>query len=145
MKISTEIASISRACGGEEYAVELLTDDFEFYYNGELTPNNAMTQAVSSKWSNATMSTMHMGHQPLVWLMDETHARGIFQYEDHMVFEDSEDVVQCRMVYCDDFIKKDGVWKIKTLRMSVKQLDGEYKQGPMPMGWVPNNWEEVDF
>jgi hypothetical protein len=55
------------------------------------------------------MQTMHMGHQPMIWLIDENHARGVFQYEDHMCYYDDCEVLQSWMVYCDDFVKgEDG-------------------------------------
>ena len=41
----------------------------------------------------------------MIWLIDENHARGVFQYEDHMCYYDDCEVLQSWMVYCDDFVK----------------------------------------
>ena len=60
----------------EEYATELFDDDFE-YWNGRPGTTDKKKQAMVSKWCNRNMQTMHMGHQPMIWLQDENHARGI--------------------------------------------------------------------
>lgn len=93
----------------EEYVMELFTDDFRYYLNGHLTVKDKLLQARNAKWCNKDMQTMHMGHQPMIWLIDENHARGVFQYEDHMCYYDDCEVLQSWMVYCDDFVKgEDG-------------------------------------
>lgn len=126
----------------EEYACELFSEDFS-YYCGRKSPNNRKQQAMASKWVNAPMQTMHMGHQPMVWLIDDTHARGVFQYEDHHAYEDGY-VVEGWMVYCDDFVKDEkGVWHISCLRMGYRQMDGSFRDPVPPQDWVPQEWEEV--
>ena len=72
----------------EEYVMELFTDDFRYYLNGHLAVKDKLLQARNAKWCNKDMQTMHMGHQPMIWLIDDTHARGVFQYEDHMCYYD---------------------------------------------------------
>lgn len=128
----------------EEYAVELFSKDFKGYYNGHLMSDNPKGQAVKSKWVNMPMTTMHMGHQPLVWLIDENHARGVFQYEDHQIYKADDYRVETWMVYCDDFERdKAGVWHIKTMRMFIKQSDGQYKNSSPPKDWEPEKWENI--
>lgn len=128
----------------EEYAVELFTEDFHGYVNGHLISGAAKGQALTSKWVNAPMTTMHMGHQPLVWLIDENHARGVFQYEDHQIYKEDGYKVETWMVYCDDFEKdSEGMWHIKTMRMFRKQADGQYRDPLPPKDWKPKEWEEV--
>ena len=130
----------------EEYLLELFSKDFTGTFNGYPTGADAMAQAKTSKWCNAPMVTMHLGHQPLVWLIDDDHARGIFQYEDHMVYREDGYEVRSWMVYIDDFIRdEEGVWHIQVMRMAQKQLDGNYRDITPPEGWVPEKWEEVDF
>ena len=129
----------------EEYACELFDDDFTFYCYGP-TKRDKKDQAMASKWVNAPMQTMHMGHQPLVWLIDDNHARGVFQYEDHHTYMDEpEKTVEEWMVYCDDFVKDEkGVWHISALRMAFRKLDGSFRDPVAPPeGWVPEEWEEV--
>ena len=78
----------------EEYVMELFSDDFRYYLNGHLTVKDKLLQARNAKWCNKDMQTMHMGHQPMIWLIDENHARRVFQYEDHMCYYD--DSGSCR-------------------------------------------------
>ena len=70
----------------EEYVMELVTDDFRYYLNGHLAGKDKLLQARNAKWCNKDMQTLHMGHQPMIWLIDDTHARGVFQFEDHMCY-----------------------------------------------------------
>ena len=91
------------------------------------------------------MQTMHMGHQPMIWIQDETHARGIFQYEDHMCYFDDASVCEGWAVYCEDFVKRDGVWYISRHRMAYRQMDGTYKNPFPPKDWVPEDWEEPNY
>lgn len=94
--------------------MELFTDDFRYYLNGHLAVKDKLLQARNAKWCNKDMQTMHMGHQPMIWLIDDTHARGVFQYEDHMCYYDNSEVLQGWLVYCDDFVKGgDGAWRIQ--------------------------------
>ena len=112
----------------EESMMELFTDDFRYYLNGHLTVKDKLLQARNAKWCNKDMQTMHMGHQPMIWLIDENHARGVFQYEDHMCYYDDCEVLQSWMVYCDDFVKgEDGAWRIQKLRMAYREMDGNFR------------------
>ncbi len=130
----------------EEYATELFTDDFAYYMGRRLVAKDKRAQALNAKWSNKDMQTMHMGHQPMVWLIDDTHARGVFQYEDHMVYFDDGQVVEGWMVYCDDFVKcEDGAWRISRLRMAYREMDGSYRDPIPPKGWQPEDWEEPNY
>ncbi|BDF34188.1 hypothetical protein CE91St62_22530 [Lachnospiraceae bacterium] len=127
----------------EECARELFAKDFSYYYNGYLVTEDGAEQAKTSKWTNSSLVTMHMGHQPMVWLIDQTHARGIFQYEDHHVSIEDGSVIETWMVYCDDFKKyEDGSWHISTMRMYPKQSDGRYRNPFPPDGWTPEGWEQ---
>ncbi len=90
------------------------------------------------------MVTSHMGHQPLVWIMDESHARGVFQYEDHHVYTEDGYTVETRVIYCDDFVKEeDGCWHIHTMRMYQYQTNGEYRNPLPPKGWEPEEWDSL--
>lgn len=130
----------------EEFCLELFDEDFQYYYNGYLASTKPEEQARTSKWVNAPLATMHMGHQPLVWLMDEKNARGIFQYEDHQVYRESGEIVETWMVYCNDFCKDEkGIWHIKTMRMIKRQADGRYHDINPPEGWMPEEWDTCDF
>ena len=76
---------------------------------------------------------MHMGHQPMIWLIDDTHARGVFQYEDHMCYYDNSEVLQGWLVYCDDFVKgDDGAWR-------------SFRSTMVPKDWVPDEWDTPNY
>lgn len=123
----------------EESAVELFTEDFRYYYNGQLAVKDPLTQARNAKWSNLPMATSHMGHQPLIWIIDSHHARGVFQYEDYNVYKEDGYVVETRMIYCDDFVKDaEDKWHIRTMRMYMCQADGQYRNPIAPKDWMPD-------
>ncbi|MEG2038325.1 MAG: hypothetical protein RRZ73_01225, partial [Oscillospiraceae bacterium] len=60
----------------EEYALDLFTKDFT-YYNFGPQKVTAEEQAKRSKYVNEALCTKHMGHQPLIWLISDTEAKGI--------------------------------------------------------------------
>ena len=108
--------------------------------------HSQILQARNAKWCNKDMQTMHMGHQPMIWLIDENHARGVFQYEDHMCYYDDCEVLQSWMVYCDDFVKgEDGAWRIQKLRMAYREMDGNFRTTMVPKDWVPDAWDTPDY
>ena len=79
-------------------------------------------------------------------LIDENHARGVFQYEDHMCYYDDCEVLQSWMVYCDDFVKgEDGAWRIQKLRMAYREMDGNFRTTMVPRDWVPDAWDTPDY
>ena len=128
----------------EEFNCELMTDEIEFYRFGSEVHRPNKEQARVAKWCNAPMETMHMGHQPLVWFMDDTHARGLFQYEDHMTYREDQETVNGWMFYLDDFVKcDDGVWRISALRMSYKKMNGMYRNPNPPDDWMPEEWDTM--
>ena len=126
----------------EEYVCDLFTEDFKYYcfQEQDITPKE---QAVRSKYVNRDMSTMHMCHQPLIWLMSETTARGIFLYEDSHTYKDDNKSVDNYAIYCDDFrLCPDGVWRISHLRLGYRKMNGELRSTGAPEGWEPKNWDE---
>ncbi len=124
----------------EEYAADLFTKDFVYNCFGEQDISGE-AQAMRSKYVNRNMCTMHMSHQPLIWLIDETNARGIFLYEDHHTYKGSEnDTVQNCSVYCDDFrLCEDGLWRISRMRVAFRKMDGHFKETDPPEGWEPKS------
>ncbi|MDD2980726.1 MAG: nuclear transport factor 2 family protein [Hespellia sp.] len=125
----------------EEYLCDLMTEDFTYrcFVEKKTAPKD---QALRSKYVNKSMTTMHMCHQPLVWFMDEDHARGIFQYEDHNTYKDGM-TVEGFSVYCDDFRRcEDGLFRISTMRLAYKKMNGQLRDVDVPEGWEPKRWEE---
>lgn len=126
----------------EEYVCDLFTDDF-VYYTFKETPTDPKTQALRSKYVNRDMSTMHMCHQPMVWLQSSTTARGIFLYEDNHTYKGGGETVEDYAIYCDDFRKcDDGVWRINELRMIFRKCNGTLRDVEAPEGWEPKHWDE---
>ena len=50
-----------------------------------------------------------------------------------------------RAVYCEDFVKENGVWRISRHRMAYRQMDGFYRDPIPPESWVPEDWEEPTY
>lgn len=92
----------------EEDAKDLFAKDFDAYCTGfGAYPCSAYGWALSAKYGNSFMNTAHMGHQPLVWLKDESHAKGIFFFESAMNYIDNpSDALKQFYVYCNDFEKQ---------------------------------------
>lgn len=124
----------------EEYACDLFTDDFVYRCYAE-NPTAPKSQALRSKYVNRNMMTMHMSHNPLIWLIDETHARGIFLYEDNNTYKKGETVEGFSM-YCNDFRKcEDGIWRISTMRIGYRKMEGEFQDVNVPEDWEPKTWK----
>ena len=124
----------------EEYVCDLFTEDFTYRCFTE-SPTEPKDQAMRSKYVNRNMMTMHMSHNPLIWLIDETHARGIFLYEDNNSYKDH--TVEGFSMYCNDFRKcEDGVWRISKMRIGYRKMNGALDDYDVPKDWEPKKWEE---
>lgn len=132
----------------EEYALELFPEKFDAYFTGVgKYSNTAMNWARNAKYGNSFRNTAHMGHQPLVWLMDDEHARAVFFFESHMTFLDNPDeLLEQFLIYCNDFEKQpDGTWKMTNYRLLQTKQCGEYRAGTSqaPEGHIFENWQEM--
>lgn len=124
----------------EEFCTELFTDDFTYYCFGPQKVTGE-EQARRSKFVNEKLSTSHMGHQPLIWFMSDTEARGIFEYEDFHMYTDDKTSVSSDIVYVDDFRKEsDGAWRISAMRLAYKKMSGAYRATEIPPDWHPKSW-----
>ena len=123
--------------GGSNF---LFTEDFTYRCFTE-SPTEPKDQAMRSKYVNRNMMTMHMSHNPLIWLIDETHARGIFLYEDNNSYKDH--TVEGFSMYCNDFRKcEDGVWRISKMRIGYRKMNGALDDYDVPKDWKPKKWKE---
>ena len=115
----------------EEFCTELFTDDFTYYCFGP-QKISAEEQARRSKFVNEKLSTSHMGHQPLVWFLSDTEARGIFEYEDFHMYVDDKTAVS-----------SDGAWRISAMRLAYKKMNGAYRATDIPADWQPKSWKPL--
>ena len=130
----------------EEYGLDLYTKDFTSYCSGYGDLNcTPLEQCRNAKYCNQFLNTMHMGHQPMIWLIDDTHARGIFLFESHMTYQDDpEEILQQFCIYCNDFLMEDdGVWRISAYRLIFRKQCGELHSNIInpPKGYQFENWE----
>lgn len=131
----------------EELAKEIFEDELDCYCTGVGEYKTTVKGwAIGAKYCNSFINTAHMGHQPLIWLQDESHAKGIFFFESNMNYLDNKDQHEQFYVYCHDFVKReDGRWAIKAYRLIQTKLHGVSR----PETWVaPADyefpaWEEV--
>lgn len=58
--------------------------------------------------------SMHHGHHPEITLDGADEARGIWYLEDKVVFLDTGLTIQGAAFYHDDYVRRDGLWKIRS-------------------------------
>lgn len=131
----------------EERAKHLFTEEFDSYCTGfGGFKSSPYGWAKNAKYCNGFTNSMHMGHNPLIWFMDDTHARGIFLFESHFTYlDDPEEKVELSIIYCDDFVKKeDGQWYIDHYRLYNLKSDGEHRPEILiaPEDYEIPQWEE---
>jgi len=131
----------------EEYASEIFEEDLDCYYSGvgeyKSTPLNWGKDA---KFCNSFINSAHMGHQPLVWFMDDTHARGIFFFESNMNYLDNRELYEHFFVYLHDFAKhEDGRWMISAYRLIPIKTHGAIRPETLsaPKEYVFPAWETI--
>lgn len=68
--------------------------------------------------------TSHQGHHPEITLIDDTHATGIWHFEDTVHRTDYNVLITGAGIYWDEYIKRDGQWHFQHTgyeRLWVKQ------------------------
>lgn len=129
----------------EESSKNIFPKRFEAHYSGIGTfKMSTRSWTRNAKYTNSFMSTTHMGHNPMVWFMDERNARGIFLFESHMSYPDEpNETVEMFFVYCNDFVKADdGQWYIEKYRLiNIKQVGAQRDGCIMP----PDDYKLEDW
>lgn len=113
---------------------ELLADvftkeGFTTYWNGQpgLT-DGGMQAEQNSNVCNDTMVPMHMGHNMIVRFTGEKSAQLLTKLNDCHTYKEDNSVYEGFAIYVDDLIKcDDGVWRIKTLRLTYRVINGQLK------------------
>jgi len=132
----------------EEYALDIFEENFDAYCTGfGAYKSSATAWARNAKYGNSFMNTAHMGHQPLVWFMDDSTARGVFFFESNMTYLDNpSDQLEQYFIYCNDFKKHaDGSWHISAYRLLQTKQYGEMHSDTVmaPDGYKFPDWEEI--
>lgn len=129
----------------EEYLLDYFEEGFTSYYPGigyyKVSP---LEWCRNGKYVNSFMNTAHMAHNPMIWLQDATHARGIFFFESNMAYPDQEQPLEHFFVYLHDFVRHDdGKWYLSVYRLIGTKQYGDMKEGTMtaPEGYVFPEWE----
>lgn len=132
----------------EEYAKHLFCEQYNQYVStGRSSICTPFAWAKSGKYINSFSITSHMGHNPMVWLIDDSHARGIFSFEGFFSYIDApEEHVELFIIYCDDFVKdEDGTWKISDYRLMFTRRIGDQRPETFkaPDDYIPGIWNEI--
>lgn len=131
----------------EECANEIFLEDLDCYYSGMGDyKSSALGWAIGAKYCNSFINSAHMGHQPLVWFMDDTHARGVFFFESNMNYVDDKELHEHYFVYLHDFVKQDdGRWMISAYRLIATKLHGVTRPETFtaPEGYQFPEWEKI--
>lgn len=96
------------------------------YWNGQPGYTVREMQVEQNKAvCNDSMVPMHMGHNMIVQFLDDTHARLLTRLNDYHTYRDDDSTYEGFGYYVDDFEKgEDGIWRIKTLRLTYRVLLG---------------------
>lgn len=112
----------------EDLLAECFAEPFNYYANGKKvadvkTPKEQAAKA--HRVCNETMVPIHMGHNPIVHFIDDTHAQLLTRLEDYHTYNDDGSTYNGWAMYVDDMVKcNDGVWRIQTLRLTYRKILG---------------------
>lgn len=130
----------------ERLMKDYFEEDFTSYWPGiGYYKNPPLNWCRDGKYINSFMNTAHMAHNPMIWLQDETHARGVFFFESNMTYPDREELLEHFFVYCHDFVKhENGKWYLSVYRLIGTKQYGEPKEGTInaPEGYEFPDWED---
>lgn len=104
----------------EEDAKNIFSGTFEGYFTSVGHYQDTVEDWIrSAKAANSTKCTCHMGHQPLIWLMNPTFARGLFMFESYFTgLNCTTAPLERFIIYVNDFKKHaDGLWYICAYRL----------------------------
>lgn len=106
---------------------EVFAEPFKAYSNGRLVPNESLMDQVkrASVVCNESMVPMHMGHNPIVVFTGEDSCRLLTRLNDYHTYKDDDSTYEGWGMYIDDMVKcSDGIWRIKTLRLTYRKILG---------------------
>ena len=104
----------------DEYA-DCFTDDlvFEAPPHMEIEGKKAFVECIKEMFDRESVQTTHHGHQSEIETVSQTTAKGIWALRDyHTNFSANTAVSQGRGYYEEEYIKENGKWKIKNMRLT---------------------------
>ena len=79
------------------------------------------------------VQSVHQGHMPEIELLSESSATGVWSFEDYNLWEDGSQNHGWGH-YLETYEKRDGRWRIKTMRLSYLRIERfERGSGPTPI------------
>lgn len=102
---------------------DLMAEDMRFVGTGLEHPKAAFIDMV--KFRLDPLITCHHLHQHLIERTSETTATGTWSLRDDMVNPASNARFLGRAYYFEDYVKRDGEWKFKTVRIEYVNSDGQ--------------------
>jgi SnoaL-like domain len=117
---------------------ELSFDDDTVFFGG--TPGGTATPAMAvERWREflGPGKTVHHGHMPEIEITGEGTARGIWAMIDYVEFRPGppRQGIDGYGHYHEEYVKRDGAWKIASMRLTRLRIDG------LPRGLDPPHWE----
>ena len=109
---------------------DVYTEPFEAYSNGRLVPNKCIQDQVdrAAVVCDDSMVPTHMGHNAIVQFTGERSCRVLTRLNDYHTYKDGGSTYEGWALYVDDMVKcDDGVWRIKTLRLTYRKILGKLR------------------
>lgn len=119
----------------DEWA-ELFTEDFIGIYDGphpQLRYEGRDSFIRQNREGLADMITVHHGHMPEIQFTGSASATGIWAMFDYVERKGSGQAFQGYGHYADEYVKRDGHWKIKSTRLTRLRCDAQPARPPAEM------------
>lgn len=100
---------------------------FSATWNGQLGAQSIEAQiaAAQATTGKGDMVPLHFAHNQVVRFVDDTHAQLLTRMHDYHTYKDNGDTYSGYGFYVDDLLRcRDGVWRIKALRLDYGVLLG---------------------
>lgn len=100
----------------EELAGTLTADATAAYDGGRYSfqGRQAIVEFLRDALGSPRVVSMHHGHHPEIELDTESAARGTWYLRDMVIFRDAGMVIHGAAFYADEYVKRDGAWKIRS-------------------------------
>lgn len=105
-------------------------EGFETFWSGHPGHTDRNKQAEQNRRNcGLDMVPMHFGYNQIVRFTGTKSAQLLSKMHDYHTYKDNGDIYSGYGLYVDDLVKcEDGRWRIKTLRLTYRLLDGKLRQ-----------------